>query len=140
MVLSGWRLASAATTGRTLSIHGVGQGPSAEKSRYVHAEMDASLGQGDGGAGGRSSGLSALDGRTSSAYVQKNGLAVGDDNCISSAMRKHCTGERRDIRGRAMRGIGLVLADNLEALFAPILSAQRDRSFRRTPCFYPLEF
>ena len=46
-------------------------------------------------------------------------------------MRKHCTGERRDIRDTAVRGIGFVFADNLEALFAPILPAQGDRRSER---------
>jgi hypothetical protein len=37
-VLSGRRLASAAVTGKTLSIHGLGQGPSAEKIRCMSTQ------------------------------------------------------------------------------------------------------
>ncbi len=93
-----------------------------KKALHVHTEMDAALGQRNREQVVAHQGAALWMGSTSSAYVQKNGLAIGDHNTISSAMRKHRTGERRDIRDRAMRGVGLVFADNLEALFAPILS------------------
>ena len=37
-VRSGWRVASATATGKTLSIQGVGQGPSAEKIRCISTQ------------------------------------------------------------------------------------------------------